>query len=57
FEVSRDGVQRTGTYEIATKREQRRWPVVSRRAMIAVALIVVLYVIVEVVRRSFLSPA
>jgi hypothetical protein len=44
FEVSREGVQRTGTYEIASEQGERRWPLVSRRAVIAVLVIGVLSV-------------
>jgi hypothetical protein len=55
FEVSREGVQRTGTYEIAGR--GRRWPLVSRRAVLAVVVIAVLYVVFEVARRTFFAPS
>jgi len=55
FEVSRDGVQRTGTYEIASQREQRRWPLVSRRAMISVLAIGVLSVVIAIVLKMLAS--
>ncbi|MCL7958783.1 MAG: hypothetical protein M8861_01185, partial [marine benthic group bacterium] len=55
FEVSRDGVQRTGTYEAASGRE-RRWPLVSRRAVIAVAVIGVVYFGFLIVRQFLPAP-
>lgn len=54
FEVSREGVRRTGTYEAAA--ERRRWPVISRRALAAVAVIVAVYALVQLARR-FLLPS
>jgi len=56
FEVSREGVRRTGTYEVAI-RQGRRWPLVSRRAVVAVLVIGGLYVAFEIVRRVLLSPS
>jgi serine/threonine-protein kinase len=56
FEVSREGVRRTGTYEIAAERE-RRWPIVSRQALIAVLIIGAAYAVFEIVRRLFFSPS
>ncbi|MGB5527787.1 MAG: serine/threonine-protein kinase [Gemmatimonadota bacterium] len=56
FEVSREGVQRTGTYEVASTRDHR-WPLVSRRALLAVIAIGVLYAGFVIVRRFFLTPA
>jgi hypothetical protein len=47
FEVSRDGVRRTGTYEVAV-REGRRWPLFSRRAVLAVVVILLLYLVFQV---------
>jgi hypothetical protein len=38
FEVSRDGVQRTGSYDAVTQGD-RRWPVVSKRALIVATAI------------------
>ena len=56
FEVSREGVRRTGTYE-AGGEPARRWPVVSRRTLLVVLVVLVLYVLFEIVRRVFLSPS
>jgi serine/threonine-protein kinase len=53
FELSREGVRRTGTFEVAAQREGR-WPLVSRRALIAVLIIGAAYAVFEVVRRRFL---
>jgi serine/threonine protein kinase len=55
FEVSREGVQRTGTFEVAVARE-RRWPLVSRRALLAVVAIGVIYLGFLIVRRFLLAP-
>lgn len=56
FEVSRDGVQRTGTYEMASQRERRRWPLVSRRALIAVLVIGALSAVTAIVLKMVVSP-
>ncbi len=56
FEISRDGVRRTGTFSVAAQRE-KRWPLVSRRALVAVLTIGALYVAFEIVRRVLLSPS
>ena len=50
FEVSREGVTKTGTYEL-TETRMRRWPVISRRALIGVVVIIALYVAWQVSRR------
>jgi len=42
FEISRDGVQRTGSYQ-ATETSARRWPLLSRRTTIAVVVILAAY--------------
>ena len=42
FEVSRDGVQRTGAYEVA-EGNASRWPVISRRAILVVVGMGALY--------------
>jgi hypothetical protein len=55
FELSREGLRRTGTYEVAV-REGRRWPLISRRAMVAVVVILALYVVFEIFRRTVLDP-
>ena len=55
FELSREGVRRTGTYEVAV-REGRRWPLISRRAMLAVVVILVLYLVFEIFRMTVLAP-
>ncbi len=52
FEVSREGVRRTGTFEVAAERG-RRWPLISRRALITVLGIGVAYAAFEIVRRLF----
>jgi len=41
FELSREGVRRTGTFEVAAGAPRRRWPAISRRALLAVARILV----------------
>jgi serine/threonine protein kinase len=43
FEVSRDGLRRTGTFEAASDSVERRWPAISRRALVAAVVIVVGY--------------
>jgi serine/threonine-protein kinase len=49
FEVTREGVRRTGTFA-AVDPASRRWPLVSRRALIAAVLILALYGAWELVR-------
>lgn len=56
FEVSREGVRRTGTFEVAGA-TNTRWPLISRRALLVVAGIAGLYVVFEVVRRVFFASA
>jgi serine/threonine-protein kinase len=51
FEVSRDGVRRTGTFEVASE-HGRRWPLVSRRTIVAVVVILLAYLVFEVARRA-----
>ena len=53
FELSREGVRRTGTYEIASR--ERRWPLVSRRAVVAVVIIALLSAIVAIAGRALLT--
>jgi hypothetical protein len=56
FEISRDGMRRTGAYTAAT-RSERRWPLISRRALVAVLVIGVLSIVLVVVLRSMVhSP-
>ena len=54
FEISREGMRRTGAYTVAAQRE-RRWPVISRRALVAVAVIGALSVVLVVVLRMLVS--
>ena len=54
FEISREGVRRTGTFEVAAA-TNTRWPLISRRALLVVAGIAGLYVVFEVVRRVFFA--
>jgi len=56
FEISREGVRRTGTFEVAAA-TNKRWPLISRRALLVVAGIASLYVVLEVVRRVFFASA
>jgi len=53
FEISRDGVRRTGTYEV-TETSNRRWPPLSRPALLVVLVVLVLYAVFELIRRVFL---
>lgn len=50
FEISREGMRRTGAYTAATRRD-RRWPLISRRALFAVLVIGVLSVVFALVLR------
>jgi hypothetical protein len=44
FEVSREGVTKTGSYELVESNGQaRRWPVVSRRAIAVVVVVLAIY--------------
>ncbi len=52
FEISRDGVQRTGTYQV-TETSSRRWPPLSRRTMIAVVVILAAYGAFQLFRAVF----
>jgi len=49
FEVSREGVRVTGTYDPA-RQKSPRWPLVSRRAILGVVALVVLYLLFRVLR-------
>jgi tRNA A-37 threonylcarbamoyl transferase component Bud32 len=52
FEISRDGVQRTGSYQV-TETSVRRWPLLSRRTMIAVVVILAGYGAIQFFRAVF----
>jgi hypothetical protein len=52
FEISRDGVRRTGSYQV-TETSARRWPPLSRRTMIAVVVILAAYGAFELFRAVF----
>jgi tRNA A-37 threonylcarbamoyl transferase component Bud32 len=52
FEISRDGVQRTGSYQV-TETSARRWPLLSRRTMIAVVAILAAYGAFQLFRAVF----
>jgi len=52
FEISRDGVQRTGSYQV-TETSARRWPLLSRRTMIAVVVILAGYGAIQLFRAVF----
>ena len=56
FEVSREGVTRTGTYEVDAE-PARRWPPVSRPARIVLLVILALYIVFEVSRRVYISQS
>ena len=56
FEVTREGVRRTGTFEVAAATNPR-WPLISRRALWLVVVIAALYVVFEVVRRVLFAPS
>lgn len=56
FEISREGMRRTGAYTAATQRE-RRWPLISRRALVAVLVIGVLSIVFVVVLRFLVQSA
>jgi hypothetical protein len=55
FEVSRDGVQRTGAYEVAEENPSR-WPAISRRAVLVVVAMGALYGLVVLVRSLLSGP-
>ena len=56
FEVTREGVRRTGTFEVAAATNPR-WPLISRRALRVVVVIAALYVVFEAVRRLLIAPS
>ena len=56
FEVSREGVRRTGAFDAASEMGSRRWPLISRRALIVIAVIAILFTLFEIARRVLLSP-
>jgi hypothetical protein len=56
FEVTREGVRRTGTFEVAAATNPR-WPLISRRALQVVVVIAALYVVFEMVRRVLIAPS
>jgi hypothetical protein len=51
FEVSREGMKRTGTYDAAGGTTTSRWPLISRRALVAVAMLGALYGLFVIVSR------
>lgn len=46
FEVNREGVSRTGTYTVS-EGPPSKWPILSRRALLAAAVLVVLYFVIR----------
>jgi hypothetical protein len=57
FEVSREGVRRTGTFDAASEAGSRRWPMISRRALLVIAGIAILYVVIVIARGVFSSSS
>jgi len=56
FEISREGLRKTGTYDVAAE-STSRWPLISRRAILVVAVIAMLYGVFELVRKILLAPS